>query len=54
MLFSNRNIHDIDLKISDTSIERKHTERFLGVMIDDQLTFKQHLNIAQRWNYIQS
>ena len=43
MLFSNKIIHDIDLKISGgTAIERKHTERFLGVIIDDKLTFKQH------------
>ena len=42
MLFSNRNTRDINVKISANSIERKQTERFLGVIIDDKLTFKQH------------
>ena len=42
MLFSNRNTRDINVEISATSIERKKTERFLGVIIDDRLTFKQH------------
>ena len=42
MLFSNRNTRDINVEISANSIERKQTERFLGVIIDDKLTFKQH------------
>ena len=42
MLFSNRNTRDVNIVISKTSIERKHSERFLGVIIDDQLTFNQH------------
>ena len=42
MLFSNRTTRDINIEISATLIERKHTERFLGVIIDDQLNFNQH------------
>ena len=42
MLFSNRTTRDINVEISATLIERKHTERFLGIIIDDQLNFNLH------------
>ena len=42
MLFLNRTTHDINVEISATLFERKHTERFLGVIIDDQLNFNLH------------
>lgn len=35
---------DLNLKIEGNKIERVHSTKFLGVMIDDQMTWKAHIN----------
>ena len=44
MLFSfKRNTSDLKIKINDTEIEKKSITKFLGVQIDDKLTWKAHI-----------
>ena len=43
MIFSNRrDIEDIDIRISNTKIERTYEERFLGVIMDSKLSWNAH------------
>lgn len=44
MLFSRSKMKDIALKINNVEIERKREARFLGVIIDDQLTWGKHIS----------
>ncbi len=45
MVFGNKRVIDVDikLKICDEEIERVFATKFLGVMIDDKITWKQHI-----------
>ena len=45
MVFSNSTLHDITFKprISNYEIERKFSSRFLGVIINETLTWKEHI-----------
>ena len=45
MIFTSKNkyVNDLDLKISDTQIERVYSTKFLGVHIDSQLSWKKHI-----------
>ena len=42
MIFSNCEKHDISISISNTKIERKTSERFLGVIMDENLNWNAH------------
>ena len=42
LVFSNKTKHDIDIVISGTKIERKTSERFLGIMMDENLNWNAH------------
>ena len=45
MLFSfKRNASNLKIRINDTEIERKSVTKFLGVQIDDKLTWKAHIS----------
>ena len=49
MLFSkNRQLNHRTLKISGVEIERKTEARFLGVIIDEKLTWSQHISAVNR------
>ena len=46
MIYSNRrNIEDIDIRISNTKIERTYEERFLGVIMVSKLSWNAHIII---------
>ena len=42
LIFSNCSTHDINITISNTKIERKTSERFLGVIMDENLNWNAH------------
>ena len=42
MIISNNNNHDFDITINGSKISRVSQEKFLGVLIDDKLTFNAH------------
>ena len=45
MVFSvTNNATDLNLKIGNSILERSRVQKFLGVLIDQQLTFKEHIN----------
>ena len=45
MIFSKRrNLSPIELKINNITIKRVNETKFLGVIIDDKLTWKSHIN----------
>ena len=45
MVFTNRRINtDIDLRIDNVVIKKVTETRFLGVLIDEKLTWKSHIN----------
>lgn len=47
MVISNRNCiqqSDFDIKIDNTPINRTSTTKILGILLDDKLSFKQHIN----------
>ena len=39
------NIEELSLKISNTNLERKQSTKYLGVVIDEHLTWKPHLSL---------
>ena len=45
MIFTSRNTcaNDVDIRIQNVPIERVYATKFLGVQIDDQLTWKNHI-----------
>ena len=49
-LYTKRSIEiSLDIKINDTTILRANSVKFLGVMVDEQLSFKRHIeNIARK------
>ena len=42
----NKIVENIDIKISNTSIERVYTTKFLGIHIDSQLSWKKHIDFT--------
>ena len=42
MLFSNTSKYDINIEINDTKIKRVTQDKFLGVLIDEKLTWAAH------------
>ena len=46
MIFTSKNkiVPDIDIRINNVRIERVHVTKFLGILIDSQLNWKQHIN----------
>ena len=42
MIFANTGNHCINLKLGNNDITQSHQERFLGVLMDDKLTWKSH------------
>ena len=45
IIFGNRKYKgEVDIKINDISIERVYTTKFLGVLIDHQLNWKEHID----------
>lgn len=45
MMFSNRRIvDDFEIKIMDVAVDRVSVSKFLGVLVDDKLTFGHHIN----------
>ena len=42
IIFSNHPKHDINITISNTKIERKTSERFLGIIMDENLNWNVH------------
>jgi len=42
LIFSNKAKHDINITISGTKIERRTSERFLGIMMDENLNWNTH------------
>ena len=43
MIFANRHKIDIDVKLNGIPIERSNCERFLGVLVDDSLSWSDHI-----------
>ena len=45
MIFTSKNkiVPDIDIRINNVCIERVHATKFLGILIDSQLNWKQHI-----------
>ena len=52
IVFSNRriNLAKIDVKISGTNIQRVAEARFLGVIIDEKLTWSSHITAIKQKN----
>ena len=45
IIFGNRKYKgEVEIKINDISIERVYSTKFLGVLIDHQLNWKEHIN----------
>ena len=46
MIFSRKKYknHNVDLKIEGQSIDKVHHTKFLGIIIDDNLNWKNHVN----------
>ena len=47
MVFTNNNISNVSLRMSKTEIERVHSTKFLGVIVDDKLNWKQHIGLLK-------
>ena len=49
MVFSPRNkiIHNLHIRINDTTIERVYDSKFIGVQIDAQLSWKKHIEYTR-------
>ena len=45
IIFTSRNkcVNDVDIRINDAHIERVYATKFLGIHIDAQLTWKNHI-----------
>ena len=49
MLFTNsRSFRNITIAINNVSIKQIHSARFLGVYIDDKLTWKDHISYISK------
>ena len=51
MIFSScrsANRHEYSLKIANTKIDRAHTAKFLGVMMDEKLNWNKHVNAVRQ------
>ena len=44
MIFSNKKVHDVNIKIINTVINKCKVNKFLGLFIDDNLNFKSHID----------
>ena len=44
LLFNNRDLNPITLRIGDCTLERVRTFKYLGIIIDQNLTFADHIN----------
>ena len=44
MIFSRKNHNDIDLKLGDTKLPKVTTTKFLGMWIDQNLNWNEHLS----------
>src|SRR5678815_5408213 len=44
IIFSNKQINDLNIKINNIELNRATNAKILGITIDEKLTFKDHIN----------
>ena len=50
MLFTRKrtNVHDIDIEINNITISRVKNVKFLGVILDEKMSWKDHINYISK------